>query len=308
MPETVSSNPLVERTSDPADIFPLLELKQHLVLYLEKPPSASEARFVYETYRDRFGDRIKRYRATTPGSLLMDWDAQARSDFEHRRLPDLRRRADWGYWFWDGKGTDSWQFVFHGFKPVSQAGTASFYRFEFDWAVAPDVLLGLAVELMGQLEFSSGYGGYSFHGRPSSMYHNLSYNRMFAWAHRYWGVEAQDLDVTVNHVLGGYKCVNWLTMIGEPLRREEPQAVKDASAAAFHSSENRHGVLLLAHSRPLLGDRNRGERLEGYARVAEALLPLQLDTHGAFSGTRWTDENTMAWMRRFTHPEEVGRT
>ena len=51
---------------------------------------------------------------------------------------------------------------------------------------------------------------------------------MFALAHRYWGVEAQNLDVTLRHARHGYKCVNWLTIIGNPLRQSDPKAVERA--------------------------------------------------------------------------------
>ena len=77
MVDPLGTNPLIEMTSDSKDVFPLIELKQHLVMFLEKPPSPQEARFVYEFYRDRFAGRIKKYRPTTTGFLLEDWNATA---------------------------------------------------------------------------------------------------------------------------------------------------------------------------------------------------------------------------------------
>jgi hypothetical protein len=305
MTDPSGGNPLIEATSDPKDFFPLIELKQHLVIFLEKPPSPREAGFVYEFYRDRVGDRIKKYRPTTPGCLLKDWNLRAQEEFESRELPTLRKRAHWGYWFWDGNPVNSWQFAFHGYRPVSETGWASFYRFEYDHAIDPTVLSEFAEALVAHIPFSSGYGGYAFYGRPSSNYEKQSYNRMFAWARRYWGVEAQDLDVTVKYVLQGYKCVNWITMIGNTFRSREPQAVERAKAVAFRNVDSDYGVLLQAEKRPRFGDRNTRERLEAYENIAAALLPLQLKEHGAFSGDLWTRENTMAWIRRFTHQGEV---
>jgi hypothetical protein len=63
--------------------------------------------------------------------------------------------------------------------------------------------------------------------------------------------------------------------------------------------------LFQAEEKPRLIDRNRQEPLGGYGAVAGVLLPLQVSKHDAFGGRLWTDENTMNYLRRFTHPDEV---
>ena len=37
--------------------------------------------------------------------------------------------------------------------------------------------------------------------------------------------------------------------------------------------------------------------MNGYAEIAKALLPLQIKEHESFGGDRWTEENTIAWIR-----------
>ena len=73
-----------------------------------------------------------------------------------------------------------------------------------------------------------------------------------------------------------------------------------AESAAFQFIRAPGGVILQAGSRPVLGDRNRLEPLDGYKAIARALEPIQVRRHGSFGGSRWTEENTMAWLRRFT--------
>ena len=122
---------------------------------------------------------------------------------------------------------------------------------------------------------------------------------------RYWGCEVVDVELTAAEMMKGYKCVNWLTLIGEPFRSKFPDQIARARLSAYASEESRNGVLLQAAERPLLGDRHRMANMEGYARIAEALLPLQIKEHDEFFGDRWTEENTMTWLQRFTRPYRV---
>ena len=124
-------------------------------------------------------------------------------------------------------------------------------------------------------------------------------------AHRYWGIEAHNLDVTVNHMLQGYKCVNWLTILGNQYQKANKNAIEDAKLAAFAYKETNHAVLLQAEATPRFGDRNRQEVLDGYIAIAQALLPLQITEHESLGGYAWDEDNTMRYIRRFTHPWEV---
>jgi hypothetical protein len=298
-------NPLLEMTSDPADPIPLVELKQHLVLFVPDPPGPTSARAVYDLYLRYCGDVFRKYRSTFDTAYLRDWNPASRADFENRLLPQLRTRTDWGYGFSDDQPRDSWLYMFHGFRPFQQPDHASFHRFEFNWDVEPALLRGLAEYLMQQTPFLSGYGGFFLQGRPGPPYGRESYNRIFALARRYWGCEAVDVELTAAQMKKGYKCVNWLTLIGEPFRSRFPGQIAKAKAAAYDSMETHTGVLLQAAQRPLLGDRNRLADLGGYVAIAEALLPLQIKQHEGFGGDRWTDQSTLEWLRRFTRVRGV---
>jgi hypothetical protein len=297
-------NPIVEMTDDPKDPVPLVELKQHLVIYVEDPPGPVSAKRVYDLYLQNCGDIFKVYRSTFDGRLLRDWDRAARATFEQEELPALRQTTDCGYGFSDDRPRDSWLFMFHGFRPTEVPEKASFYRFEFDWEVDPAFVRSFAHQMSQEVEFLSGYGGFFLQGRHAP-YETESFDRIFALAMRYWGCEVVDVELTAAEMKKGYKCVNWLTLIGEPFRAKFPDQIRRARSVAYQSEESLHGVLLQASERPLLGDRNRMANMDGYARIAEALLPLQITEHAEFFGDLWTEQNTMAWLRRFTEAYRV---
>jgi hypothetical protein len=190
--------------------------------------------------------------------------------------------------------------MFHGFRPFQEPQKASFVRCEFAFDVGPQFLRGLAERFMERTDFLSGYAGYFLQGRPGPRHGRESYNRIFALARRYWGCEAMDTDLSAAQMKNGYKCVNWLTLIGEPFRTKFPTQIAKAKSVAHDVFETRTGVLLQAGELPILGDQNRLVNMDGYTAVAQALLPLQIKDHEAFGGDRWTDQNTMQWLRRFT--------
>lgn len=294
----MADNPLLVPGDDGV---PLLELKQGLVLYLERPPTREAVQRVYTLYLKRCGQSIRRYRSTAPGSRVKVWDEAARQDFEQCELPSLYRQRDWGWMFSDGQDVDSWMFMFHGQRRHSQAGMASFFRFDFDWRLAPEFLQDLADELIDGTEFFWGTGGYYLQGRADLRYLAQSSDLAYATARRYWGAEAHNLDVTVEYALKGLKCVNWLTMVGNALASRFPQALEQARAVAYRAHRSACGELFQAQFYPALGDRHAGDRLDGYVSLAKALEPLQTTEHGALGGDRWTEENTMEYLRRFTN-------
>jgi hypothetical protein len=293
-------NPILEWTPDLENALPLVELKQFLVFFVEDPPGPELARSVYETYLNHFGDIFKVYRSTSDYAILDDWTPETRRRFEDIELPKLRQYTDWGYGFSDNKPIDSWLFMFHGFRPFQEPDCASFFRFEFDWQVEPKLIRDFTEDLMEQIPLLSGSAGYLLQWQPNSDFTILSLDRTFAYAMRYWGCEVMDFELTSEVMKTGYKCVNWLTIIGDSWRAKFTAEVKHAASVAYDHSDISSAVLLQAAERPLLGDRNRLADLDGYIRIAKALLPLQIKEHEGFGGDRWTDENTMKWIRRFT--------
>jgi hypothetical protein len=299
---TLNTNPISVVANDGSL---LVELKKGLVLYLAHPPGPATARTIYDLAMNRFASRIQAYRSTCPGSAPVPWTPSARSLFEGTILPKLRSRMDWGYMFSDGRGSDSLVFMFHGYRPHTEAGMASFVRFDFEWSFDSNELHSLARDLIGCMHCLSGFGGYYLQARFAPKYRPDAFDRVFGLAMRYWGAEAHNLDVSVNHLKDGFKCVNWLTILGNHLRSMAPEVIEQAKRAAHSHFETDHAILLQSELAPRLGDRNRNEWLNGYAAVANALLPLQVTEHAPFGGTLWDEDNTMRYLRRFTHPNDV---
>lgn len=308
----MSTNPLIKFISEDRSMVPIAELKQHLMFYMASPPGPKTVSQVLALYFDTWGDRFVEYSSTAFGSLMQPWNAQVRQQFENNELPGLRKVRDWGYAFSDGRGPDSWMLMFHGYKPVSEADKAGFYRFEFDWNVDTDALKKFTIALLNIINCVSGNGGYIFQGQPRGPNSNISFKQIFSWAKRYWGVEVQDLDLTVQYMLDSFKCVNWLTVIGGHLAKIDPEVISDAEKAAYQSMEIDDNVLFQASEAPLLGDRNRKEKLEGYFALSKALEPLQVVKHDSFAngfGSGWDEASTNAWIRRFTDPDNfIGLT
>ncbi len=297
------ANPLLSPSPDPALGIPLAELKQHLLLFVDTPPGPKTARAVYDLYLQTWGDPFRSYASTALGELPHDWTPAARRRFEQVELPELRRLRTWGYGFFDKRPTDAWLMMFHGYRPASEPGRAGFYRFEFDWALPAARLLQFTQDLLGIVRCVSGYAGYKFQAQANGPFGKSSFDQVYAWARRYWGVDAEDLDVTVRHMREAYKCPSWLTIIGQGLESKHPDAVAAAQSAAYGAQRLPGGVILQAGEAPELGDRHRQERLPNYEAIAQALLPLQVRDHGSFGGTRWTTDTTNGWLRRFTAPD-----
>lgn len=297
-------NPLYCPNDDADEPGPLLELKTRLVLYTDVPPGPITARRVYDLYMSRFGDCVTAYRSTAFASGAEAFTQEARTHFETVELPELRNEEHWGYFFGSEQSAEPRVFMFHGARPVSEEGRASVFRFDFEWDFDPIRLRDFTLEVLGAVECVCGTAGYVL-CPDSGDYAGPAADKMFAWAMRYWGAEAQDLDSTVEHALIGFPCISWLTIIGRALRAKAPAAVEQARAVAFASFESQSHVVIQAEQRPRLIDRNQREPLGNYPAVAEALLPLQVEAHTAFDGDRWDDDKTMSYLRRFTHPNEV---
>jgi hypothetical protein len=289
-------------SDDPDDPAALLELKTRLILYLADPPGPVTARRVYDLYMARYGDVVTSYGSTAIGDLPDAWTPAARARFEQQQLPALRQRLDWGYQFGSDRPTDARSFLFHGFRPASEPGMASLIRFDFEWDFSPAELRSFAAQVLDVVECVCGTAGYVLN---SDVNDDESFDLMFAWAMRYWGAQAQELEADAASALDGFPCVSWLTIIGPGLRARDPAAVDAARAVAHASFEAGGHVVTQAEERPRLIDRNRREPLGNYSSIAEALLPLQVKEHDPFGGDRWDEDNTMRYLRRFTHPNAV---
>ncbi len=285
--------------------IPLVELKQHLIVYVPKPPGPKTCRRVLDTYFDRFGDPFVDYEGTWIPQQRIPWDRNVRAQFLASELPQLRKGPIWGYSFWDGKKSESRMLMFHGFRPANEPGLASFFRFEFEWQVDPIEIRGFAMDILDFVHCVSGYGGYFFSSLPQGEGAVESWDQVYAWGKRYWGVEVEDIDVTAAHMFDGFKCVSWLTAIGPSIAKSDPEALRKATGVATWFGTAAGGTLLQAGKGPVVGDRNRLEDLSIYEELAATLEPLQVKNHGSLGDAylcKWDTDETGAWLRRFTNP------
>lgn len=290
----ISQNPFLELGEDGK---PLYQMKLGLVIYLDYAPGPKRAKRVYENYMERFGEHIHFFQSTSWLGPSHEWNQNTRAKFENQLLPDLQKYDDWGYGFSDGKNIDYHLFMFHGYKPVTEAGKASFFRFEWPWNWEPREISEFAGCLADTVPFLSGTGGFIISARPFNTY---AYGRMYALCRRYWGLEAWNLDLTVKYMLGGYKCPSWLTLTGNRLLDQNREREPDLKALAGYEITKKHGLVFQSRTRPEFIDINRLDSFTGEKAIANALLPLQITEHDDFGGPSW-EGNTMRWLYRFTN-------
>ncbi len=301
MTEIASSpSPLILPSPRGPDDYALAETKLQLTLFVDGPPGPKTVARMFDLYFGTWGDSFRQYCSTDFGSWDEDWDAAAKQRFFSSELPALRRGRHWGYAFSDGRKSDARTLMFHGYRPFGEGSDASFYSFDFEWQTDPQRLKSFAMELLGELDCLSGSLGYAF--RPHPVLRTDAYDQIYAWSRRYWGIDVRDNEVSSQALKRAYKCVSWITVLGDSLALMQPDALANAQAAAFDCCKSGRSWLLQAAPSPSFGDRHRGGMPE-YAAIAAALLPLQVVGHGPFgdgSSTRWTEESTEAWLHRFT--------
>jgi hypothetical protein len=300
----VAANPLYRDNGDPDAPGPLLELKTRLVLYLAQPPGPVTSRRIYDLYMARFEADIAGYRSTAYGSEANNWTPAARSRFEAVELPNLRRRRDWGYLFGSDKASSARLFLFHGSRPAAEAGRASLLRFDFEWDFDLAILRQFTMEVLAGIECVCGTAGYVLCPDEGD-YARTAHDLMFAWAMRYWGAEAQDLDASLDYALTGFPCVSWLTIIGPGLAEQNRDALAQAKAVSHSWFESGDHTIIQAEERPRPIDRNRREPLGNFPAVASALLPFQAKAPVPLVGDLWDEDNTKRYLRRFTHPDQI---
>lgn len=291
-PDSAPQNPFLEL--DEAG-KPLCQLKLSLVLYLDYAPGAKRARRVYDEYMASFGSHIRVFQSTSWLGPAQEWNRQAQSRFERELLPAIQSHNDWGYGFSDGREIDYHLFMFHGYRPVTEAAKASFFRFEWPWHWDVPAIAEFAERVADTVPFLSGTGGYIISARPSN---GRAYDRMYALCRRYWGLEAWNLDLTVDFMRAGYKCPSWLTLIGDRLLDKKGAPRSDVGSLDCATIGTAHGMIFRSRARPEFIDRNRNEPFPGERAIADGLLPLQVTHHEDFGGPAWTG-NTMKWLYRF---------
>ena len=212
----------------------------------------------------------------------------------------MRKGLDWGYMFGSDDLAGAPGFLFHGSRPASEPGRASIVRCDFARQVDPAEILRFTQLLLLNLECVCGTAGYVIAQGEAEGASDAAPTLTYALAMRFWGAEAQDLDVTLDCALEGFPCINWLTVIGPRLLGRDPDAVNQAKAAAHATIDVDGHVIIGVEPRPRLIDRNRRESLGRYPMLAQVLLPLQIANHPAFGGPAWDEDSTRRYLRRFS--------
>ena len=289
-------------TTEPSVPFPiprdsdgeaLFRPKLSCVLYTDYAPGPQRARRAFDLYDRLFGGFIRCYQPTSWMGPAFEWDAAARGGFP-ARLALLQQGVDWGYALADDPSDAGHLFMFHGYKPATETGKASFFRFEWPRETDPGLIESFVLALAESVPFLSGTAGFII--KPKA-FEPDAYDAMYGIARRYWGAEAWNLDVTVNHMLAGYKCPSWLTLIGERLLVRLGRALPDGAHELASSCQ--HGTVYKARPAPEWLDHHRTDAFDGERAIAAALSPLQVTHHEPFGGPAWTPEATMEWLRRF---------
>ena len=175
-----------------------------------------------------------------------------------------------------------------------------------------DFWVKLALELGGQLDFSSGSAGYALnqHLQYSSAMEN---GKVHVTSRRFIGVDVAapaDFDRFVPCVnLAGQdwlKTVNWLTFLGNSLLKraggEKTLRRRLSEAIIIHPMPN--GIMIQAGKEPTFGDVNSGDSAPLYREVgrvlSELIIPASvMSPWNSIGGT----ENTANWIHRFGSTE-----
>jgi len=220
-------------------------------------------------------------------------------DMIKEHLDSFDRRKDRGIVLWDGQLRESWSLTIQGVGPDHGRARASFIHVYCPNEADPNVLAQLALALANRVPFLSGHVGLA--AVFNADLKNAAFDQVYAWAKRYPGLEVEDLNVTVNHVLDRIKGANWLTMLGAELADGFDPAHAGASLpSGIDVLAARHGVVFKAGPVPQLGDRNRGDWPAPYVAMERALAPLKTTVHGEFAGRFSEESATSAWLQRFS--------
>ncbi len=169
----------------------------------------------------------------------------------------------------------------------------------------PVKLVNLAKNLVGDLEFHSGCGGYAINWDHKGRYAVSSRKEMSIISKRYPGIELPEVAITLMAIPFGLKRVNWLTLVGnnllETIGGSNPLVARLSNEGIFVDILPK-GVLVIAGKEPTIGDVNRQDDLASYHKVGSAVAALRNHDHPAFllNSKKFPDEEITAdWLAYF---------
>lgn len=280
------------------------ELDTLLDLYEALAPAGSLVKYKIEEHELWFA--LDRPELTASGR------AAAARGIRHAWCEPTRRRIVAGRGFeaglWDGREIDdplgSWSFTCRCIL-LRDSGLHAYARILVPLDVDISVLRRAALAIAERVGLSSGHGG------PVFVYHpwhkEPALDAVYALARRYWGIDVEDLNRTLELMHDAIKGVNWLTLVGHRFR-ERPDVADGLQGLAtvpdIDIAQLAEATVLTAGSVPLAGDRHRPNgRLDAYIAIAHALRPLFPDAVADFTSPRFVEHgNTLGWVRRFIEP------
>jgi Protein of unknown function (DUF3396) len=293
-----------------ADLFergqegiPLCYVSPSLTVYLSEAADGHIAKAAIDAYRAVCSLEKQKLITGTRAPAFTKMEGVVGRDILATHLELMNRRRDQALAIWDGSTQDSWYFTVWGVPPERGRLAASFCKATFPNGVDPEVIFDLATRLASVLPFLSGHAGLTAHF--DAEHKTTAFDIIFAWARRFPGLEVEDLNLTIHHVLDAVKGANWLTLVGAKLweRLKQVSGGEISLPSTIGVMPTKNGMLLRAGSTPQLGDRNAATVPELYAAVERALAPLKLTEHPEFAGRFARDSATMKWLYRLSTPD-----
>jgi hypothetical protein len=199
--------------------------------------------------------------------------------------------------------TTGYEFLYQGrLLEAQHLGVTSAVSFilptEFMEAHGPGRVRELALELAGELPFTSGHAGLCFNF-PESVLGTTGAIRELSFRHP--GLDIAGLHFGSLSIGTRVNGVHWLNFLGQPVLRElgGPEGLR----ARLHSpgtlvEDMKNGrALVTLGAWPEAGDLEKGETLPAYQELARVLEPWLYLGRGAWSG--FSDEDMRRWERRF---------
>ncbi len=205
--------------------------------------------------------------------------------------------------FWDGQKVKPHAFSFRQIRLEGELH--SFLRVLIPLDYDPNTLWGIAQRIADRVQIISGHGGLVFLYDPGEKFD--AFTQIYDLATRWWGVEVEDLNLTLPLMKTAIKGANWITMLGprflETVRGTVSfENLKQEPDIKLLSAQN--AQLIRAGDKPAPCDRDCPDpSMDPYIAVARALEPLYLESHESFRGHGFLDNGkTLGWYRRFLDP------
>jgi hypothetical protein len=248
---------------------------------------------------------------------LPDWDpvadpdltksgrAAAQSGIRRPYLEPVRNRIrdqrEFHLQIWDGLEQASTHFTC-GRVEVDE-GFASFVRMCFPLDTDLEAVVDIAETLADSVDFISGHGGLALLYDGWNKYD--SFTQHYALARRWWGLDLEDLNLTLPWMNTALKGAQWLTLVGHQFVNDfglEPEFGRFSSGVRVQSKAK--GVVIRAGQEPIQGDQHTSTPgLDAYIEVATALQHCTVDPPDEFTGDGFMNNgNTQGWFHRFFDP------